>query len=70
MVSSIKLTVVLPGHGQDPGLIIPSHIATAMRNLLQDLKHEAARRCTTRRARRAQGFLKGGPALVLVTALN
>lgn len=62
--------VVLPGHDPDLGLIIPSHIATTVRSLVQDLKHEAARRCTTRRARRAQGFLKGDPALVLVAALN
>jgi len=62
--------VVLPGHDPDLGLIIPSHIATTMRNLVQDLKHEAARKCTTRRARRAQGVQKGSPALVLVAALN
>jgi hypothetical protein len=41
-----------------------------MKNLVQDLKHEAARRYTTRRARRAQEFLKRSPALVLVAALN
>jgi len=64
------MVVVLPGHDPDLDLIIPSHIATTMRNLVQDLKHGAARRCTTRRARRAQGILKGSLALVLVAARN
>jgi hypothetical protein len=71
LIPLVRLTVIfLPGPDQDLSHIIPNPIGTAVRSLVQGHSHIATRKYATRRARRAQEFLKGDLVLVLVAALN
>jgi hypothetical protein len=58
------------GPGQDQSHIIPNPIVMAVRSLIRGHSYIATRKYATKRARRAQEFLKGDQVLVLVTALN
>jgi hypothetical protein len=60
----------VPGPDQDPSRIIPNPIVTAMRSLVQGHNHITTRKYATKKARRAQEFLKGNQVLVLVAVLN